>query len=113
MRAAEQFMDLIAQPDQMTAMNEDSLAVCPVCLEKTQTYFVWNDRKKIVHCMCKCERDKVAAEEEERRRAEKMSRIKEMKAAGLQDPMLRAYTFENDREDNPAMSKARMYVKNW
>ncbi|MBR0462698.1 MAG: ATP-binding protein [Erysipelotrichaceae bacterium] len=113
MRTAEQYMDIIAPPDQVDIVNEDDLAVCPVCHEKTQTYFVWNDRKQIVHCMCKCERDKVASEEEEQRRAEKMRRIREMKAAGLQDPMLKEFTFEYDRGDNPAMKKAKMYVKNW
>ena len=113
MKTAEQYLDSIAPPDQIDDVNDDDLAVCPVCHEKTQTYFVWNDRKKIVHCMCKCERDKVAAEEETRKKEEKMRWIREMKAAGLQDPMLKEYTFGNDRGDNPVMKKAQMYVKNW
>ena len=113
MKEVGQCLDIITQPDQIALIGEDGLAVCPVCHEKTQTYFYWGDEKQIVHCCCKCERDKAAAEEEESRKAEKMRRIREMKAAGLQDPMLKEYKFDSDMGDNPVMGKARMYVRNW
>jgi DNA replication protein DnaC len=54
-------------------------------------------------------------EEEEERllRREKLIRIEQMKAHGLQDPSLWEYTFAHDSGDNPLMPKARKYVQKW
>lgn len=42
-----------------------------------------------------------------------MNLIRSLKISGLQDPMLRDYTFNNDSSSDPIMGKARKYVEHW
>ena len=86
---------------------------CPVCGEVRQTVINFNGTECKVRCICRCEEQKIKEEEERLLRREKLIRIEQMKAHGLQDPSLREYTFAHDSGDNPLMSKARKYVQKW
>jgi DNA replication protein DnaC len=86
---------------------------CPVCGEARQTVINFNGTECKVRCICHCEEQKIKKEEERLLRREKLIRIEQMKAHGLQDPSLREYTFAHDSGDNPLMSKARKYVQKW
>ena len=92
---------------------EDGLLYCGKCHTKKQVRVELFGKSHTVHCMCACEAEQHRLEEEERKRLERIQQIQRMKAAGLQDPALRSYTFANDKGDNPAMEKARAYVEHW
>lgn len=81
---------------------EDGLLYCGKCHTKKQVRVELFGKSHTVHCMCACEAEQHRLEEEERKRLERIQQIQRMKAAGLQDPALRSYTFANDKGDNPA-----------
>lgn len=92
---------------------ETDLLRCPICGEARQTMINIDGIEHKVRCICHCEEEKIKDEEERLLRREKLIRIEQMKAHGLQDPSLREYTFAHDSGDNPLISKARKYVRKW
>lgn len=92
---------------------ETDLLRCPICGEARQTMINIDGIERKVRCICHCEEEKIKGEEERLLRREKLIRIEQMKAHGLQDPSLREYTFAHDSGDNPLISKARKYVRKW
>ena len=104
---------LFGTADQIPASTETDLLRCPVCGESRQTVINFNGTECKVRCICRCEEQMIEEEEERLLRREKLIRIEQMKAHGLQDPSLREYTFAHDSGDNPLMSKARKYVQKW
>lgn len=57
--------------------------------------------------------DRIAAEAAARKEQERLDRIRRLKANGLQDRALLAYTFDRNDGQNPAMKYARRYVEHW
>lgn len=119
MRMRSEVERLIAQNENIPAVPgdyqnpEDGLLYCGKCHTKKQVRVELFGKSHTVHCMCACEAEQQRLEEEERKRLERIQQIQRMKAAGLQDPALRSYTFANDKGDNPVMEKARAYVEHW
>lgn len=93
--------------------DNDGLLYCPVCQQKKQTRLIWNGSPVVVSCMCRCEEEAYEAEQKAFRERERMNQIRSLKASGLQDPMLRDYTFEHDYSTDPVMCKAHKYVDRW
>ena len=91
----------------------DGLLYCPVCHQKKQTWITWNCSKIAVGCMCRCEEEAYEAEQKAFRERERMNTIRSLKASGLQDSMLREYTFEHDCSNDSVMNKAHKYVERW
>ena len=104
---------LFGTAEQIPASVETDLLRCPVCGEARQTVINFNGTECKVRCICHCEEQKIKKEEERLLRREKLIRIEQMKAHGLQDPSLLEYTFAHDSGDNPLMPKARKYVQKW
>lgn len=103
-----------ASPDDLT--DEEGLRVCSVCGERKQTFFEVEGLipKNKVPCMCKCERDRLAAEEEARKRQEMALRIDRYRQQGMTDEQYRACTFRaDDCADVKASRFCRKYVENW
>lgn len=91
----------------------NGLLCCPVCHKPMQTTLNWNGSPVVVRCMCECEENAYKAEEKAYRDQARMNLIQELKGSGLQDPLLKDYTFSHDNGSNPDMSKAHRYVEQW
>lgn len=103
-----------AAPDDL--LTADGLRLCAVCGERKQTWFGVEGviARRKVPCMCKCERDKLAAEEEARKRQETALRIDRYRKMGLTDEQYRACTFAaDDGADAKTSQFCRAYVENW
>lgn len=101
-------------PDDL--VTEDGLRLCAVCGEKKQTWFGVEGLipTSKVPCMCKCERDKLAAEEAARKRQEMALRIDQYRRKGLTDEQYRACTFAaDDGADAKTGQFCRAYADNW
>ena len=101
-------------PDDLT--DEEGLRVCAVCGERKQAWFEVEGliARNKVPCMCKCERDRLAAEEEARKRQEMALRIDRYRRQGMTDEQYRGCTFDaDDGLDGKASATCRKYVKNW
>ncbi|NCB94588.1 MAG: ATP-binding protein [Clostridia bacterium] len=92
---------------------EDGLLYCGACSTSKEKRLNGFGKEMVVPCMCKCETEKHARDEAERKRLEQIAKIGRMKASGLQDRSLYNYTFANDHGDNPLMKKAKAYVEHW
>ena len=101
-------------PDDL--LTEDGLRICAKCGERKQTWFGVNDlipRKK-VPCMCRCEREKLEAEEAARKQDEQYRLIQQYRNRGLTDEQYKACTFAaDDGMDEKASKFCRAYVDNW
>lgn len=64
-------------------------------------------------CTCQCRREQLEKEEQARKEQQRLDRIRRLKANGLHDRALFAYTFDVDSGTNPAMQYARRYVERW
>ena len=103
-----------ASPDDLT--DEEGLRVCAVCGERKQTWFEVEGliARNKVPCMCKCERDRLAAEEEARKRQEMALRIDRYRRQGMTDEQYRGCTFDvDDQEDAKASQFCRAYAGHW
>lgn len=105
--------DNAAEDDLFT---DDGLRICAKCGEKKQTWFEVEGliaRNKVA-CMCKCERDKLEAEEAARRQEEQYRLIQQYRNRGLTDEQYKACTFDaDDGMDEKASKFCRAYVDNW
>jgi len=104
---------IISSLEQVPVRSEADLLRCPVCGQALQTVINIDGTDRKVRCICQCDKQKFQEEEERLLCRERLIRIEQMKAHGLQDPSLREYTFTHDSGDNPLMSKARKYVQKW
>lgn len=93
--------------------EEDGLIYCAKCRTPRQYRFTWLGEVRTPRMLCRCqaaEADRVRREKEHR---EFLDRVSRLKAAGLQDSSLRAFTFANDNGMNPEIGRARKYVNHW
>jgi DNA replication protein DnaC len=64
-----------------------------------------------VHCVCQCRREREIAEEKQRK---KMERVSKLRANGIHDANIRNWNFENADKANPKlMDKAHRYCDKW
>lgn len=105
--------DNTAEDDQFT---EDGLRICAKCGEKKQTWFGVKDiiPMSIVPCVCRCERERLQAEEAARKREEQYRLIQRYRNQGLADEYYKSCTFEkDDGADNASSNVCRKYVEKW
>lgn len=95
-------------------IGEDGLLYCHKCHTKKQTEvnILGNIRRPM--CLCKCQAEKRAAEEEEYRRREFEQRVNELRRMGFPEADMRNWTFANDDLTNEKITKAaQRYVDNF
>ena len=93
-----------ATTDPSDYIAEDDLLHCGHCHEAKQCRLIMNDKEVIVPCLCKCEQERIAREEEERKQRERMSQVRQNKIAGLPMLTMASWTFENDDHRDPKLS---------
>lgn len=92
---------------------ETGLLHCGKCHTPKQCRVTLFDKEKLMPCNCKCRQEQLAAEEQARKEQQRLDRIRRLKANGLQDRALFAYTFDKADNGNPALKYAYRYVKHW
>jgi DNA replication protein DnaC len=93
--------------------EEDGLYYCRQCRTRRQTRVQLGGRSVTPTVLCRCQQERQERAEAARKRREFFGKVSRLKAAGLQDPALREYTFQRDLGCNPEMEKARRYVERW
>ena len=93
--------------------NEDGLLICGKChtAKECKITVPMFEGTRIVSCVCKCKREQLNAEEEERKELMRKQEIDRMRSIGIQDKKIIEYNFENDDRQNTAVGNiARKYV---
>lgn len=93
--------------------KETGLLHCGKCHTPIQCRVTLFDKEKLMLCTCRCRQEQIAAEEQARKEQQRLDRIRRLKANGLQDKALLAYTFDKADGDNPALKYAHRYVTHW
>lgn len=93
--------------------DEEGLLWCGVCKERKENRYNFMGTKRIVPCLCKCDRAVMEAKKEEEERRKFEIRVRSLKAIGLTENRFYEWRFENDNGKNPKLNLARKYVKNW
>ncbi len=89
------------------------LLLCGNCHTPKQCKTVALGKVRTLPCICRCEHERHEAEKATREEQAQRDRVRRLKANGLQDRALLAYTFNADDGENPAMRYARNYVVHW
>ena len=101
-----------ANPAEADDYTEGGLLICGKCHTPKQCRIEWFGKEQIVPCLCKCGVEKRDAEEEERKRTERMMDIRRMRDLGFADAEMQNWTFERDDGTNEILSQAaRKYVE--
>lgn len=92
----------------------NGLLYCGKCQTPKQCRVTILDRERTPMCLCKCESEKLAKEEEERKRIEFEKRVKELRKIGFPESDMQNWTFANDDRTNEKISAVvRNYVDNF
>lgn len=93
----------------------DGLIYCKKCNTPRQTtiHVPWSDKPYHPHIMCRCESEELKRQEAEAKCRAEQEELKRLRSVGLQDIVLRSFTFENDLGYNPQIAKARKYVEHF
>lgn len=95
-------------------IDEEGLLCCGKCHTRKQTRIEFNGKILTPRCVCKCEQERLKAEEEERKNREKMIKIREYRKMGFPDAEMSRWTFEKDDKQNKKVSNiAERYVENF
>ena len=96
-------------------IDSEGLLCCGKCHTRKQTIIVLANGKQLKpRCVCKCEQEKMAKEEEDRKNKEHAEKVKELRKTGFPDAEMARFTFEIDDRSNPQISDiAHRYVDNF
>ena len=82
----------------------DGLLYCGKCHTKKQTRVELFGMTRTPYCLCKCEVERRAAEEAERKRIERMQEIAKMRKIGFPESEMENWNFAHDDMANPKIS---------
>ena len=99
-------------PGENEYIGENGLIFCSVCHTPKQCRVNVMGRSAVVHCICECDRKRMEQEKKRQEEEELQSRIRRLKANGIQEKHLLDWRFEV-AEDTADIRKARKYVENW
>lgn len=106
-----------AEKSAMVGANDymaNNLLYCGECNTPKQCVVELFRFFRTVPCMCKCEIEKMEQEKRQREQQRKLDHIQRLRAQGIQDKQMVSWTFENDRNLNPAATaKAMRYYQKW
>ena len=95
-------------------IGADGLLVCHKCNTPKQCRINIFDRERVVSCLCKCEYERREAEQRRREHEEFLLRCEKYRRLGFADARMREWTFANDDNANPVLTKAMLnYVANF
>lgn len=97
-------------------IHEDGLLYCHKCDTPKQTRITlpWDDRERVVACLCKCGKEQLDREEEAKRRAEQEILIRRNRTAAFPEAEFADWTFEKDDGGNPKITQVmRNYVEHF
>lgn len=95
-------------------IDDEGLLCCGKCHTRKQTVITINGKVIKPMCVCKCEQERMQAEEENRKAQEKAEKVKELRKLGFPDAEMSRFTFENDDRSNEQISNiAHKYVDNF
>lgn len=101
-----------ANPAEADDYMKGGLLICGKCHTRKQCRIELFGQERIVPCLCKCGVEKREAEEEERKRRERLMDIRRMRDLGFADAEMQNWTFERDDGANEILSQAaRKYVE--
>ncbi|MBR4656566.1 MAG: ATP-binding protein [Oscillospiraceae bacterium] len=94
--------------------TKDGLLYCGKCKTPKECRVMLLGEMRKVRCVCRCERDRLDAEEADRKRKEKAQQIQKLRSVGFPDAEMQKWTFERDDGSNTRLSTiCRRYVENW
>ena len=94
--------------------TENGLLHCGKCRTPKQCRVELFGRERVVHCLCKCKKEKYEADEAAFQHRQKMQRIEGLRQLGFPDGEMKKWTFEADDKSNEKISEvARNYVQNF
>ena len=85
-------------------LAEDGLLHCCTCKGKVQTEIEFFGKKIKVRCICQCRIDEMNAQKEKERQQE----LERIRNVCFHETNMASWTFENDDQSNPKLSKAMM-----
>lgn len=97
-----------------TYTGEDGLLYCSRCHTQRQARIQIFGNATVVPCICQCMSEQMQAEEAEKKRREKESRLDRYRMLGFDNETMRGYTFANDDGGQPQLKNAMMaYVEHF
>ncbi len=95
-------------------IGADGLKHCAKCGGALQVEIEFLGTKKILPCICQCEKDRMKRRDEEIKERERLTEISRLRQTGFKNSDFATWTFANDDGKNPKIkSVAENYVKNW
>jgi len=100
--------------DDDTYTGKDGLLYCSRCNTPRQTRIQILERESVVPCLCQCMNEALNAEEEERKRLERVAQLNKYRALGFDNSIMQDWTFANDDRANATLTSAmKAYVENF
>ena len=93
-------------------LGEDGLIYCEKCRTPVQCRVKFEDRIRIMPCICRCQQEEGERQKKRMEKQEQMLYVRRLKAAGLQERYLREWTFES-AGDTPTVQMGKRYVEQW
>lgn len=86
-------------------IDDEGLLCCGKCHTRKQTIIVLANGKQLKpRCVCKCEQERMHAEEENRKAQDHAEKVRELRKMGFPDTEMSRFTFENDDRSNEYIS---------
>lgn len=105
---------LVPKLSESEYLGDDGLIHCGRCHGRRQLVVTVDGMIYYPRALCPCQRAALEAREREQKALEQRDRIQRNRSLGLQEPMLRGYTFRLDKGYDPElMEKMHRYVANW
>lgn len=109
------FMDHIQvqkEPGLEQYRGEDGLIYCGKCHTPVQCRITFEDRERIMPCICKCQKEERERQEQRMKEEEQLLYVRRLKATGIQERHLQDWTFAS-ATDTPSVQMAKRYAENW
>lgn len=109
------FLDRIQvqkEPGPEQYLGEDGLIYCGKCHTPVQCRITFEGRERIMPCICKCQKEERERQEQRMKEEEQLLYVRRLKAAGIQERHLQAWTFAS-ATDTPSVQMAKRYTENW
>lgn len=119
MNLEQSFGNMVVATNNAIPMNEgdymeNGLLHCGKCRTPKQTEVVAFDKVWKPYCLCKCEAERIEAEQLKEKEREQAEKIKRLRKSGFPDANMQEWTFANDDMENEQITKAmKRYVDNF